>query len=598
MKKPVFLFLVLILSTGLISGSVEREVELNPGWNTIGVDIEDVSFSEDIRPKCNFGGYNLRLSEGVDEGDVAQENRYFVWSQEGGDWSHPDRLQPMKGYSVYLDQEKSCSFSLEGETSGIEEIELEKGWNLINLNSNEDMEDVWNQCGDKLNWYNMELKGEDDPVIDESSRYYFWINNGYNWENPMKKDYSIDKADAAYVNAESSCTVNLGTSDTSGESSSTEDVQRFKLTRNSDGLYSISGKNGYIVQSPDGAFGFGDDGRKKITLVNKQRSNPTEEYVTLEKPNFDLKVVRNPPIAETGEEVKVKITDFSGGSSTDPYNGIRAGGKEFNSDGDMETSSTDESPGPEKLMVSSSEAGPVNVYATLTDNTPGDGVQTTKKTRVHFSDGFLKDYRDETVSGRAISFTKKQNEITGDWTILHQEKGSKDYQIQDWNSDVYDGSDRTPWIERRLLGGRYRGVLSIKANHKDRDRVVNDIRVERIKDVGKIAKIMFRVFANTQSSDAKLYLTEGDELKSAPLRDGVYRLIYDEGIRGYSLYRSNSLSSKGSKVKSFSNFNVEAYGFEVDTSVKGVKRGQNELYLDWIMTQSLCNNRDYPGKTC
>lgn len=213
MKKILPFFLLILLMT--VSGSaqqVERQVNLDPGWNTVGFDVAGVRFSEDIQPKCTFGWYNQRLEEGADESDIDQGSRYKVWAQTGGDWSHPDYLNPSKGYSLFLDQDSSCSFTVQGEKVNTETLNIEQEWNIVNIESNSDIGAIWDQCGgnDGLAWWSTLIdQGLDDEDIWDSDRYHFWVNRGNDWRHPFKNSYNVQLTDGVYVNGREDCTVDL-----------------------------------------------------------------------------------------------------------------------------------------------------------------------------------------------------------------------------------------------------------------------------------------------------------------------------------------------------------------------------------------------------
>lgn len=228
MRKALYIISILLLISALGSAqTVEREVTLNPGWNTVGLDVQDVSFSEDIEDKCNFGWYNLRLNE--EDGDdisFSEDEKHYVWEQLGGEWSHPDVLDPSKGYSLYLRGDSSCSFTVDGEKAELDTLELREGWNTINIRSFKDVEYIGRDCGNSLQWWNTRLKENnvDAGDISDEDKYYYWINKGNDWRHVLQ-GYSVSETDGAYVSSIGSCTVNLDSEDGENENSDSDNEQ-------------------------------------------------------------------------------------------------------------------------------------------------------------------------------------------------------------------------------------------------------------------------------------------------------------------------------------------------------------------------------------
>jgi len=213
MKKILAILFITLLFVSISSAqTIERQFELDQGWNTISADIQDISFSEDIKPECSFGWYNQQLDE-KDPDQIDEEDRYYVWTQEGGDWENPDSLKPEKGYTVFLTQE-SCSFTLEGEVENFQNIEIGEGWNLVNLRSERDVQKTMETCGESpgLRWYNTDIEQGSAIHLDEEQRYYFWINNGNQWNHPyQEEDHSIKPTDGVYINSQGNCEIELET---------------------------------------------------------------------------------------------------------------------------------------------------------------------------------------------------------------------------------------------------------------------------------------------------------------------------------------------------------------------------------------------------
>lgn len=215
MKKLLIILIVFFLFIGLISAdTIQKDLTLTEGWNTIGIDSE-ISFNDDIRNECSFAWWNADLADSsVTEDDISESNRHYVWTQLGGQWSHPDLLSAEKGYSIYSNN--NCQLTLELDEEDIEyreEIDIRSGWNTINLLSDLEMYKVWNECEREngIGYWNPQMA--DDEIggadIHEDNRYRFHIEDGMDWEYPLKTEYSIQETDGAYVYGLNDCTVNI-----------------------------------------------------------------------------------------------------------------------------------------------------------------------------------------------------------------------------------------------------------------------------------------------------------------------------------------------------------------------------------------------------
>lgn len=231
-KKALSITLLLLLMAFSVSGQQgERQVNLDPGWNTVGLDVEGVHFSEDIRPECDFGWYSQQLAD-KDAEEVKESNRHYVWGQTGGEWTHPDYLNPAEGYSIYLDQDTSCSFTVDGQKADVESLTIQSGWNIVNVRSNSDVNEIWGQCGGRegLAWWSSLLdEGMDPGEIWDSDQYFFWINRGNDWRHPYQNSYSVQEADGAYVNGLDGCTVDLESQEDDGDGSDEPLVEEYLI---------------------------------------------------------------------------------------------------------------------------------------------------------------------------------------------------------------------------------------------------------------------------------------------------------------------------------------------------------------------------------
>lgn len=184
---------------------ITQTINLQPGWNSVSFKVSGLTFSEDIKPQCSFRWYNEDLdNDGVSTEDISEDNRYHVWTQKGGSWSHPDQLQVSRGYSFNVGSE--CEIEVSGTRERIDDFELEDGWNLVNVPSGLALGQIKNEC--KLRWYNEDLDDGASPEdISDDDRHYFWVNDGDSWRDPHKEDDHRGD-DGVYINSDGSCEIN------------------------------------------------------------------------------------------------------------------------------------------------------------------------------------------------------------------------------------------------------------------------------------------------------------------------------------------------------------------------------------------------------
>lgn len=207
-----------------------QTIELDEGWNTVAFQVSDINFEEDLKPQCSFGWYNSDLSDGASEEEIDEDERYYVWSQEGGEWSHPNMLSA-SAYSFYVTED--CELQISGDYQPVNELNLEPGWNLERIPPQK-LGKVVEKCS--LRWYNSDLsEGVSEEDISEERRYYFWVNNGGEWENPWKTDYSVSQGQGVYVNVGEECSIEFSESSSGGETeeaSQTSDIDVSEVERN------------------------------------------------------------------------------------------------------------------------------------------------------------------------------------------------------------------------------------------------------------------------------------------------------------------------------------------------------------------------------
>lgn len=207
-ERKVLAILTLVLALCLQVSAATQAITLQEGWNTVSFDISGLSFEDDIRDQCDFNWY--------------ENDDYYVWTQSGGGWTHPDQLSTGRGYTFNADSQ--CTIEVTGPLDKPNMVTLYDGWNLVNLPQGLSAGDVVSQCGiDNLRWYNSRLDEVDETQIQESERYYFWINKGNSWENPYWTSAAIDEGEAVYINSEGSCTL----TSSSGEDQDGEDSSIF-----------------------------------------------------------------------------------------------------------------------------------------------------------------------------------------------------------------------------------------------------------------------------------------------------------------------------------------------------------------------------------
>lgn len=236
MKYTVFSFLIILISVSFAAAEVAESgpgtstteqttqtISLQPGWNSVSFKVSGLSFTEDIKPQCSFNWYNQDLADGASVEDISEQNRHYVWTQQGGSWSHPDEIKVSRGYSLNVNSE--CEFEVSGERTRIDTFELEDGWNLVNMPSGLAFGQVKKEC--KLKWYSQELASSSPSEISEDNRHYYWVNDGGEWRDPHKEsDHRED--DGVYVNSDGSCKISSWPydGDTSDDSDSdTEDTE-------------------------------------------------------------------------------------------------------------------------------------------------------------------------------------------------------------------------------------------------------------------------------------------------------------------------------------------------------------------------------------
>lgn len=294
-----------------VSGQqVERQVNLDPGWNTVGIDVQDVRFSEDIQPKCQFGWYNRELTD-KDPEDIDQGERYYVWSQTGGEWSHPDYMNPAKGYSLFLDQDTSCSFTVQGEKADVGTLTVRTGWNIVNARSNSDIRSIWNQCGGNngLAWWSMlKEQGMEDDDIWDSDRYHFWINRGDDWRHPFQNSYNVQTSDGVYVYGREGCTVEL---DTEEEDDSNDEQP---LVEN------------YLIL---------EDASTSVTDISKNQDLEISLDISLNNDPEDIGARPTLALLKNGQRIEERTIDWDTDSVTFTWDKIWTGEEEFNEDFDL-----------------------------------------------------------------------------------------------------------------------------------------------------------------------------------------------------------------------------------------------------------------------
>lgn len=218
MKRALVLAILVILVAGLgaadeaadtgpgttSSEQITQTVSLQPGWNSVSFKVTGLTFTEDIKPQCSFNWYNQELAEGASADEISDDDRYHVWTQEAGEWSHPDNLDVSEGYSFNVDSE--CEFEVSGERERIDSFELEDGWNLVNVPSGLALGQIKDECN--LRWYSQELaSGTSSDEISEDERRFFWVNDGNSWRDPYEeKDHRGD--DGVYINSNGDCEIN------------------------------------------------------------------------------------------------------------------------------------------------------------------------------------------------------------------------------------------------------------------------------------------------------------------------------------------------------------------------------------------------------
>jgi len=148
-NKSAKLALILI-AIGIISPAVfgvSQSIELEEGWNTISVDVQDVSVS-DLQDECS--------------GLSAYEGEY-AWVLEADAWSNPDTLPTAKG--LYVTTSSDCTINLEGDEANPSELNIHAGWNIISLS------------GD-ITWSSV-LECDIQPYSDHRD----WILTGNSWSH-------------------------------------------------------------------------------------------------------------------------------------------------------------------------------------------------------------------------------------------------------------------------------------------------------------------------------------------------------------------------------------------------------------------------------
>lgn len=185
------------------SGQITQTISLEPGWNSVSFKVPDLSFDQDIKAQCSFNWYNQQLADGISSEEIENDERYYVWAQRGGEWSHPDELEVSEGYSFNVGSE--CEIEVSGERERVDSFELEDGWNLANVPSGLALGQIKEECN--LRWYNQDLSNVDTAdEISQSDRYYFWVNDGNSWRNPLKQDDHRGD-DGVYINSDGACQI-------------------------------------------------------------------------------------------------------------------------------------------------------------------------------------------------------------------------------------------------------------------------------------------------------------------------------------------------------------------------------------------------------
>jgi hypothetical protein len=185
------------------SSQITQTISLEPGWNSVSFKVPDLSFDQDIKPQCSFNWYNQQLADGTSSEEIENDERYHVWAQRGGEWSHPDDLEVSEGYSFNVGSE--CEIEVSGERERVDSFELEDGWNLVNVPSGLALGQIKEECN--LRWYNQDLSNVDSAdEISQSDRYYFWVNDGNSWRNPLKQDDHRGD-DGVYINSDGACQI-------------------------------------------------------------------------------------------------------------------------------------------------------------------------------------------------------------------------------------------------------------------------------------------------------------------------------------------------------------------------------------------------------
>jgi hypothetical protein len=192
------------------SGESTQTFTLKPGWNTVSPDVSGTSFSQDFLNgdnSCTFGWWNQQLDGEAEPSEIPESQRHYVWARWGGQWTHPDNLEPSRGYSIFLNQDTSCDVTVEGDATAAGEVTLQDGWNLVDP---EGLSAAAIKESCEMRWWNRGLaRGKSTSSIPDSNRYYFWVHKGEDWVHPYREGGGFRSGEAVYINIVGSCSLDL-----------------------------------------------------------------------------------------------------------------------------------------------------------------------------------------------------------------------------------------------------------------------------------------------------------------------------------------------------------------------------------------------------
>jgi len=523
MKKVIFIFSILIL---VFTSSAET-VSLEEGWNTVAFNEE---FSkEDIveSTSCDI----LPLD--------SEENEKYLWTYDNG-WDSVDNVDPWKAY--LLSSGNDCDLEVGSISTYEQDVSLEVDqWSLIKKPESMSFESLNDKCSflnapdtEHKDWI---LKGsewlnptETDDLSFENRGVLVWpssscsytISNQQNeneapsevqnapgypnkWTKIFNPDFCDDKETGFAQTGErwfycvsdgadwqkDKCEESV---DTDREGYCEEQVP-FRLNYAGNREYEVL-SNTYEVKEGsydlnDGTVKFEGEG---VSQAFELLGTDLPGKITLVSPEIDISpserfIKKSDSVTVKFDSVNGKGTEYDDGIYYKEFKLLEGEAQKFNQ------KSSSDSPGREEVSVSPKTTGKFRVQGIVTDDAPGDGINSTDSTYFWSVDGLKSAYGDEPERGILYDWNayKVFSDNSGD-TESFEQIDKIDYHA---GYDIIgNGDSRTPGLGIELTTNNE----DIDIDKEDGEEGFNkDVILNRSLESGT-KRIIFKLYDNTNQN--------------------------------------------------------------------------------------------------